>query len=79
VAPLPAKSGTSVCGSFSSFFLVSFFLSFFLVPHCVSSSFSRCFVRGSAAMAVDSGVQWVILGHSERRHVFGESNEVLVC
>ena len=27
-------------------------------------------------MAVDSGVQWVILGHSERRHVFGESNEV---
>lgn len=30
----------------------------------------------SPAMIKDIGVQWVILGHSERRHVFGESNTV---
>lgn len=30
----------------------------------------------SPAMIKDCGVQWVILGHSERRHVFGESDEV---
>ncbi|WP_207399110.1 triose-phosphate isomerase [Bremerella alba] len=28
----------------------------------------------SAAMAKDIGCQYVILGHSERRHIFGESN-----
>lgn len=27
-------------------------------------------------MIKDCGVHWVILGHSERRHVFGESDEV---
>ncbi len=27
-------------------------------------------------MIKDCGVKWVILGHSERRHVFGESDEV---
>ena len=31
----------------------------------------------SPAMIKDVGVQWVILGHSERRHVFGESNELI--
>lgn len=30
----------------------------------------------SPAMIKDCGVHWVILGHSERRHVFGESDEV---
>lgn len=30
----------------------------------------------SPAMIKDCGVNWVILGHSERRHVFGESDEV---
>jgi hypothetical protein len=30
----------------------------------------------SATMLSDIGVKWVILGHSERRHVFGESDEV---
>ena len=28
-------------------------------------------------MLVDAGVNWVILGHSERRHVFGESDKVI--
>ena len=31
----------------------------------------------SAAMLKDFGLNWVILGHSERRHVFGESDEVV--
>ncbi|MEQ2205693.1 hypothetical protein XENOCAPTIV_009817 [Xenoophorus captivus] len=31
----------------------------------------------SPAMIKDCGVNWVILGHSERRHVFGESDEVI--
>lgn len=30
----------------------------------------------SPAMIKDVGATWVILGHSERRHVFGESDEV---
>lgn len=31
----------------------------------------------SAIMLKDFGLGWVILGHSERRHVFGESDEVV--
>lgn len=31
----------------------------------------------SADILVDMGIQWVILGHSERRSLFGESNEVV--
>ncbi len=31
----------------------------------------------SAAMLVDVGVEYVILGHSERRHVFGESDTLI--
>jgi triosephosphate isomerase len=31
----------------------------------------------SAQMCVDAQINWVILGHSERRHVFGESDEVV--
>ncbi|CAL8258163.1 unnamed protein product [Boreogadus saida] len=32
----------------------------------------------SPAMIKDVGVNWVILGHSERRHVFGEENDELI-
>ena len=32
----------------------------------------------SPQMLVDVGCQWVILGHSERRNVFGETDEVVV-
>ncbi|XP_036411364.1 triosephosphate isomerase B-like [Megalops cyprinoides] len=31
----------------------------------------------SPAMIKDCGVEWVILGHSERRHIFGESDELI--
>ncbi|XP_065142073.1 triosephosphate isomerase A [Paramisgurnus dabryanus] len=31
----------------------------------------------SPAMIKDCGIDWVILGHSERRHVFGESDELI--
>uniref|UniRef100_A0A674A8T4 Triosephosphate isomerase n=1 Tax=Salmo trutta TaxID=8032 RepID=A0A674A8T4_SALTR len=31
----------------------------------------------SPAMIKDCDVEWVILGHSERRHVFGESDELI--
>ncbi len=31
----------------------------------------------SAEMLLDVGTQFVILGHSERRHVFGETNELI--
>lgn len=27
-------------------------------------------------MLVDNGIPWVIIGHSERRNVFGESDEL---
>jgi len=30
----------------------------------------------SPQMLKDVGADWVILGHSERRHVFGEGDEV---
>jgi len=33
--------------------------------------------ENSAAMIKDVGCQWVILGHSERRHVFHEPNELI--
>ena len=29
----------------------------------------------SCSMALDCGARYAILGHSERRHVFGESNQ----
>ena len=32
----------------------------------------------SAEMIKDVGCEWVILGHSERRHVFGESDQVII-
>lgn len=33
----------------------------------------------SPAMIKDVGCSWVILGHSERRHVFGESDELIAA
>lgn len=32
--------------------------------------------NNSPSMVKDVGAEWVILGHSERRNVFGESDEV---
>jgi triosephosphate isomerase len=61
------------------------------VPHVQASLNARfsvgaqdCYVSDgaftgevSAAALKDAGVHWVVLGHSERRHVFGESDELL--
>lgn len=52
-------------------FLVHFFLSLLIIVTTNHLSYSY-----SPAMIKDCGVKWVILGHSERRHVFGESDEV---
>ena len=35
-----------------------------------------CFELFSANMIADVGCEWVILGHSERRNLFGETDEV---
>lgn len=42
-------------------------------PYFSLSPFLLC---SSPAMIKDCGIDWVILGHSERRHVFGECDEV---
>ena len=31
----------------------------------------------ACSMIKDCGAEWVILGHSERRHVFGESDQLV--
>ena len=31
----------------------------------------------STGMIKDCGATWVLLGHSERRHVFGETDELI--
>merc|ERR1712226_468380 len=32
----------------------------------------------ACSMIKDCGAEWVILGHSERRHVFGESDQLAI-
>lgn len=45
--------------------------------HGVGSLLSHGFFSSSSpGMIKDLGATWVVLGHSERRHVFGESDEV---
>jgi hypothetical protein len=39
-------------------------------------TFLICIGEISPAMIKDIGAEWVILGHSERRNVFGESDAV---
>ena len=40
----------------------------------VSGAFTGCV---SAEMAVDAGAEWMIVGHSERRRIFGESDALV--
>jgi len=56
-----------------------------IVPENIQVSAQNCYKVDKGAftgeiscpMIKDIGVQWVILGHSERRHVFGESNALI--
>lgn len=42
----------------------------------LASSYNACSALCSAEMLKDLGLPWVILGHSERRHILKESDEV---
>jgi len=60
------------------------FVADFAAPHvqvaaqnCWKSQSGAFTGENSPQMIADVGATWVILGHSERRHVFGESNEVM--
>lgn len=44
----------------------------------INNSLTKMFIGEiSPAMIKDAGCEWVILGHSERRNVFGESDELV--
>ena len=45
-------------------------------PMCVEQFYNIIFYFTSPQMLLDIGCPWVILGHSERRNIFGESDEV---
>ncbi|MCP9257473.1 Triosephosphate isomerase [Dirofilaria immitis] len=55
------------------------------IKHGIEVSAQNCYkvAKGaftgeiSPAMIKDLGLHWVILGHSERRHIFGESDELI--
>ena len=53
------------------FYLFCSFWAFFI------SEFYFSLENSSAEQLVDIGCQWVILGHSERRHVIGEDDQVV--
>ncbi|XP_014256156.1 triosephosphate isomerase-like [Cimex lectularius] len=54
-------------------------------PSYVQLAAQNCFKKSTGAftgeisptMLLDFGTKWVILGHSERRHVFGETDELI--
>lgn len=56
-----------------------------LLPSFILTAAQNCFKANSGAftgeispsMILDSGAKWVIIGHSERRHVFGESDKLI--
>lgn len=56
-----------------------------LLPPFISTAAQNCYKANSGAftgetgpsMILDCGAKWVIIGHSERRHVFGESDKLI--
>ena len=51
---------------------VLYFLKYYILQLFYALFIGSC----SAEMVKDLGCKWVILGHSERRHKFNESDEV---
>lgn len=55
------------------------------LPPSIGVSAQNCYKTASGAftgeispgMIMDCGCKWVVLGHSERRHVFGETDELI--
>lgn len=56
-----------------------------LLPQFISVAAQNCYKANSGAftgeigpsMILDCGAKWVILGHSERRHLFGETDKLI--
>lgn len=55
------------------------------LPACISAAAQNCYKANSGAftgeispaMITDCGAKWVIIGHSERRQIFGESDKLV--
>lgn len=47
-----------------------------LILPCNKPSYLYIFALSNAEMLINLGIPWVILGHSERRLILNESNEV---
>ena len=45
----------------------------------LSVNLTKCAMKVSAEMLLDVGCQWVILGHSERRKLYGETSAVVAA
>jgi len=46
------------------------------IDHNASGAFTG---QTAASMAVDAGAKYTLLGHSERRTLFGEPDEIVAC
>lgn len=56
--------------------IIIFFLLFFPVSLTILNLSNLPFLFHSVEQLKDIGAKWVILGHSERRHVIGEDDQV---
>jgi len=70
VAPSPVYASLVVDGLKSTHVEVA-------LQNCHSKASGAFTGESAAEMGADIGCKWVILGHSERRHVFGETNELI--
>ena len=73
---LRVKSGIFASENFDIVIYFKTIASTNTVSHQMFSSYCIINFTDSAEMVIDIGCSWVILGHSERRNVFGETDEV---